>query len=117
MSPESNSPAPGAADVTHVDDWLATPSWESEGENYAKFFLDHARRPAWMKVAFAPWMKQHRLFCTYEGKRYRCTGASRLGDVWLTENFAHEAGYEKRVDVAKCSEWSPTERTASPRSD
>ena len=36
----------------------------------------------------------------------RCTGASRLGDVWLTSDFNQEMGYEKRVDVEECSNWS-----------
>jgi hypothetical protein len=53
-------------------------------------------------------MKQHELFCEYEGKRYRVTGASRLGDVWLSADFAREYGYELRVDVEKCSVWGPT---------
>ncbi len=62
--------------------------------------IDHAR---WW-----PFMKDHRLFCTFEARRYRVTGASRLGDVWLTTNFEQDTGYERRVDVALCSVWSPT---------
>lgn len=93
----------------HVDEWLDTPSFPSdEGESYAKFVLMYKRMPAWCQGAFAPWMAKHKLFCTYEGKRYRCTGASRMGDVWLAEDFNRENGYDLRVDVGKCSEWGAT---------
>ena len=89
----------------HVDDWLDTPTLD-EYENYAKFVLDYKRLPAFKQLAYAEWMSQFKLFCTYKGARYRCTGASRLGDIWLTKNFARENGYEHRVDVDDCSEWS-----------
>jgi len=36
------------------------------------------------------------------------TGASRLGDVWLSKDFAREDGYEARVSVAACSGWGAT---------
>jgi hypothetical protein len=91
--------------VTHIDEWLDTPTFD-KAECYAKFVIEYFRRPAWQKLAFATWMQQHRLFCTYEGMRYRCIGASRMGDVWLTADFDRENGYDKRVDVAACSEWS-----------
>jgi hypothetical protein len=92
--------------ILHVDDWLDTPSKPSDTkEAYAKFFLEYKRRPAWQIMAFEPWMKQFKLFCLYEGTRYRVTGASRMGDVWLTLNFFQEHGYELRVNVAKCSNW------------
>lgn len=94
--------------MTHVDQWLDTPSLnkDSEGEDYAKFVLDYKRMPAYKQFAYSKWMSQFKLFCTYEGKRFRCTGASRLGDVWLTSNFDQENGYTHRVDVAMCSDWS-----------
>lgn len=89
----------------HVDDWINEPSFGDKGEAYAKFVLDYMRKPAWAILAFRPWMEQHRLFCTYNGLRYRVTGASRLGDVWLSRNLDKAEGYELRVDVAKCEEW------------
>ncbi len=89
---------------THVDDWIATPEF-SGTEAYAKFVLIYKRMPAWMINAFTPWMNQFKLFCTYEDKRWRVTGASRLGDVWLAEDFNRDIGYDKRVSVSKCSEW------------
>lgn len=89
--------------MTHVDDWLDAPA-KDEAERLAKEFLEHMRRPAmghdWT------WIRSNPLFCDYQGKRYRCTGASRLGDVWLTADFNRDAGYELRVLVEHCSNWT-----------
>lgn len=93
--------------MTHIDDWIRTIGI-GKPEEYAKFFFMLARLPAWMQIAFYPWTKQFKLFCTYDGSRYRVTGASRLGDVWLTNDLNSEEGYDLRVDVAKCSGWSDT---------
>lgn len=89
----------------HIDDWLDKATLDPH-LSYAKFVLEYFRRPAWQLVAFKPYMGQHKLYCTYKGKRYRCTGASRRGDVWLALNFSTDAGYDERVDVTECSEWS-----------
>lgn len=92
--------------MTHVDDWLDTPTInQDESENYAKFVLDYKRMPAWKQNAYKQWMSQFKLFCNYNNIRYRCTGASRMGDVWLTSNHDQESGHELRVDVAHCSDW------------
>jgi len=93
--------------MTHVDDWTGTPTMK-EDEAYAKFFFLLRRTPAWMQGAMAQWMDPYKLFCTFDGKRWRVTGASRLGDIWLAEDFTRESGYDRRVDLAECSAWSPT---------
>lgn len=89
--------------MTHVDDWLDAPAKDA-AEKLAKEFLEHMRRPAvdhdWR------WIEANPLFCDYQGKRYRCTGASRIGDVWLTADFKRETGYELRVYVDDCSNWT-----------
>lgn len=105
MSAE-NKPAP----MKHIDDWLddvRMPGQITEGEAYARWWLELARFPAWKQMLYRPIMTENRmvLFCTYEGERYRVTGASRLGDVWLTSQFSQRDGYEHRVDVAKCTDW------------
>jgi hypothetical protein len=89
--------------MTHIDDWLDEPA-ENEGEVLAKEWLEHFRRPAIYQDR--KWLGERPLFCTYKGKRYRCIGASRLGDVWLTANFEKENGYDLRIDVADCSDWT-----------
>ena len=90
--------------MIHIDDWLDAPP-NSEGEAYAKKCLEIARLPA-MERWSLPDSGNFKLFCTFRGNRYRCTGASRMGDVWLAKNFSRDTGYDHRVDVAECSEWS-----------
>jgi hypothetical protein len=87
---------------THVDDWIDNYSHE---ENYARFVLFHMRLNAVFQSYFRPWMKQFKLFCTYQGERYRVTGASRMGDVWLARNFERENGYDLRANIDDCLEW------------
>lgn len=92
---------------THVDDWLDN-VYRNDPENvtYAKFFLHMHRWPAVLQMYFSKQMAEFKLFVTYEGKRWRCTGASRMGDVWLASNFDRENGYDKRVFLDDCSDWS-----------
>lgn len=90
--------------MTHIDDWLDNAHHsEDHNETYARFVLEQFRWPAWKLTMY----RKHTppLFCTYEGKRYKVTGASRMGDIWLAEDFERQNGYDKRVDVAACSEW------------
>ncbi len=96
--------------MTHVDDFVAgyagTEIPEMGDIDYARWMLMHFRLPAVMQHSFFKFISGKKLFCTYENKRYRCTGASRLGDVWLAEDFNRDLGYDKRVDVILCSAWS-----------
>lgn len=85
----------------HVDDWLD----EQNGTAHARFMLEYFRLPAMTQYEQADKMKGHRLFCDYEGKRMRVTGASRFGDIWLTSNFNQKTGYQKRIDILDCSKW------------
>lgn len=89
----------------HVDDFIDMPPKDEAGR-YAAFCLMLFRLPAVMKWAFVKWTAQYVLFCTYEGQRYRVTGASRMGDVWLAKDHAREDGYDLRVNVDDCADWS-----------
>lgn len=98
----------------HIDEWLDSPTLNNRGENYAKFVINYMRMPAWCQFAFKEWTEQFKLFCRYQGKIYRVTGASRLGDLWLKElpknhkdDDLEQTGYNLRVDVAECSDWGP----------
>ena len=108
----SQSPLPSnpLESSPHVDDWLderhANPPTDP-GEQHAVEWLEHFRRPAGEKDY--GWLADNPLFCTYiDGKRYRCIGCSPLGDVWLTSDFKRVNGYEKRILVTHCYEWSKT---------
>jgi len=99
---------PDPAPATHVDDWLDGVVMKcSPGEAYARWWLEQARFPAWKQMIYRPLMIDRELFCSHGGKRMRCTGASRMGDVWLTSNHMQSTGYELRVMVDACSDWSP----------
>lgn len=90
------------SEMTHIDDWLDEPA-KDESERLAKEWLEHFRRPAVDKDY--KWLGARVLSCEYRGARYRCIGASRMGDVWLTKDFSRENGYDLRIDVAECSAW------------
>lgn len=95
----------------HVDDWLdVIPAYfgEEKALNYVHFMLEHFRRPAVVKLAYDPYMRDAKLFVTYVGVRYRVTGASRLGDIYLQPDFNQEHGYTQRVPLnfAKLTDWS-----------
>ncbi len=86
-------------EARHVDDFIDDPA----SDRYAASWFEKFRRPAVVKMHEPD---RRKLFATYEGKRWRVIGCSRLGDVWLTSDFARENGYERRVDVDACSAWS-----------
>lgn len=87
----------------HVDDFIDTYFTQ---HCYARWFFSLHRLPAVLQADFKQWINQYKLFCSYEGTRYRVTGCSRMGDVWLSADFKREVGYELRVDVSHCSAWS-----------
>ena len=92
----------------HVDDFIDYGCISSEcpkNEKYARWVLNHFRLSAICKNDFGEFMKDHHLFCTYKGTQYRVTGASRLGDVWLTTDFNQSTGYQLRVDINELSNW------------
>ncbi|EKD89705.1 MAG: hypothetical protein ACD_33C00004G0005 [uncultured bacterium] len=88
----------------HIDDFIDN---NYRKDCYARWIFNHFRLPAVLKMDFDQFMKDHKLFCIYQNEQYRCTGASRMGDVWLTKNFNQETGYQLRVKVTDCSNWSP----------
>ena len=86
----------------HVDDFIDY----SPTDEYASWFFMLKRLPASLSFKFEEFIKQYKLFCKYDSKKYRVTGASRMGDIWLTSDFSQESGYELRVEAEKCSDWS-----------
>jgi hypothetical protein len=87
----------------HVDDFID----DYKGDAYARWMFMHFRLPATLQVAFRPFIADRKLFCTHGDQRFRVTGASRLGDVWLTSKHDQDTGYEKRVDLEECTDWGP----------
>ena len=92
--------------MTHVDDFID--GAPNDSTDYAAWFFSLYRYPAMLKCRFGEWMNKYKLFADYDGKRYRVTGCSRLGDVWLSSDFDRDIGYEHRVDVGDLSNFSDT---------
>lgn len=99
-------------DLTYqfVDDWLdQTPMFFGDKAilNYVHFMLSYFRLKAAIMISHKPFMDAFKLFVTYEGKRYRVTGTSSLGDVFLQPKFEEDSGYTKRVQLnfAKLTHW------------
>lgn len=102
-------------DDIHIDEWLDSSGKEFYSEVdinndivYAKFVLEYMRMPSYKILGFSRFMKDHKLFCTYEGKRYRVTMASRLGWIGLRLNHKAEHGYDVCAYPNNCYNWSKT---------
>ena len=89
----------------HVYEWLDMPS-ENEGERLAKEWLDRFTRPAYDKYMDGTdeWLSKRRLTVEWNGVRYQCVGASRMGDVWLKAEGS-QSFYDHRVNVEELSNW------------
>lgn len=96
----------------HVDEFID----RRGGDKYARWVLALFRFPAVLALDFREWIAPFKLFCTYKGARYRVTGCSRMGDLYLHPNFdrnfdvgsPYESPGFRGVDVAECSDWGPT---------
>lgn len=102
-----------ASTAVHIDKWLDGNHYFSSSEEhlaYVHFMMDWFRKPAYIQAMYRNIMATFKLFVTYEGKRYRVTGASRLGDVWLAKDLNRSSGYDHRVDfdLTKLTGWSRT---------
>lgn len=96
-------------DYRHIDEFLddVMIQFKHPELKYVNFVLTHARKSASERGMHNPWMRQFQLFADYEGKTYQVTGASRLGDVFLSEDFKIDAQWSERVpaDFRKFSNW------------
>lgn len=93
----------------HVYEWLELPS-TSDGERDAKEWLDKFTLPAYDKynLGIQDWLDKYIVTAEWKGSRYLCSGASRMGDVWLREEGSR-AFYNHRVGVEELSNWERTE--------
>ena len=96
----------------HVNEWIEERTYGKcpDGEKYAVAFLHiMATSSAVDSWVVEPIMKQHKLFCMWKDNPYRVTGCSSMGDIWLRSDFAENSGYDHRVNILDCSQWSETE--------
>lgn len=91
--------------MKHVYDWLNEPALNA-AEADAKEWLNKFMRPAYInyKDGTKDWLDRYTVFCDWQNVTYICSGASRLGDVWL-KNKSSKEYYDRRVDIAECSNW------------
>ena len=94
--------------MKHIDEWIEERTYGDckEDEKYAVAFFFLKGMDAVSSIVIYPIMKHHKLFCTFKEKKYRVTGCSSMGDIWLHADFKAEHGYTNRVDIEKCSNWS-----------
>lgn len=94
----------------HIDEFLDEVKWIADDPelNYVHFMLTYFRMPGIDKLRGSKFMSRFKLFVTFEGERWRVTGASRLGDIWLSKHFMQEHGYDRRVDfdLSKLTDWN-----------
>lgn len=81
------------------------PEEELGDYEYARYILSTFDVPASLYLDVEQHIHKNKLFAIYEGKKYRIVGLSRLGDIWLTDNFGNTR-YTKRVDITKLSHFS-----------
>lgn len=103
-------PGSVSSEPLHVYDWLDQPAAD-ENERLAKEWLEQFVKQPLEKDH--DWMDSRALYCKYRGEIYRCVGASRMGDVWLTSKLLPD-GYEKRVCVDELSEWMRVDLVNAP---
>jgi hypothetical protein len=99
------TPCSASSEPLHVYDWLELPP-SDDAEKAAKEWLDKFTLPAYTKhtEGINDWLARYRVTVEWKGKRYTCSGASRMGDVWLkTEGSANY--YDHRVNVEELSNW------------
>ena len=94
-----------SSEPLHVYDWLDLPS-ENDAERDAKEWLEHFCQPAYKKMMEGgdAWLARYRVTVEWKGKRYTCSGASRMGDVWLKTEGSSDF-YDHRVNVEDLSNW------------
>lgn len=89
------------SETMHVYDWIDLPP-ANNAEKDAKEWLNEFCRPAYLKRE--NWLARYRVTVEWKGKRFTCSGASRMGDVWLkTEGSSNF--YDHRVNVDELSNW------------
>lgn len=92
-------------ETIHVDEWLDNVRWIADPhERYTRLFLEIHRMPA-AKLALYEDYVDKPITCEWKGSRYRLTGASRYGDVFLNADLCEKGGYTRRVSVTECSAW------------
>jgi len=107
-------------DIYHVDNWLDTPVFmlpeirnskrfteeKKKAITHARFKLECLRFPATKTMEFSDFIKAHNVYCSYLGKIYKLTFASRMGWIGLREDFTLNHGYDAICRPGEVDWWS-----------
>ena len=85
--------------------YFKVPKEELGDYEYARYVLSIFDVPASLYLSVDKLIHKNKLFAEYKGEKYRVVGLSRLGDVWLTNNFK-STQYTKRVSITNLSHFS-----------
>nr|DAX35485.1 MAG TPA: hypothetical protein [Caudoviricetes sp.] len=85
--------------------YFKVPKEELGDYEYARYVLSTFDVPASLYLDVKQHIHSNKLFADYKGEKYRVVGLSRLGDVWLTNNF-ESTQYTKRVSITNLSHFS-----------
>jgi hypothetical protein len=96
-------------DNVHVDNFIEKGLLSTDHRKiYAAGILRIFRLPALFQPDSISCEGLYPLFCDYQGKRYRITGASRLGNVWLRKVHSVLGDDDNdRVNIYQCSNFGP----------
>lgn len=78
----------------------------TDAANYARWVMHQYNVPASMSFDFEKFRRECKLYCTYKDRRYRYSGHSRHGDVWIREDFHSSEGYDLRVNIYELTNFS-----------
>jgi len=87
---------PAADALEHCDNYIH----DFKAPLALRVFLLVNRMPAVDKMLINAGGFNPTLYADYEGKIYRVTMASRLGDVGISENLGRDTGYDRRVPLS-----------------
>lgn len=96
----------------HIEDFLTKRLTDEDDEilHYVQLALSYFYYvPAITQMCIVrTQMKYMPLFCTVNGVRYKVTGVSSMGDLFLHTDINIEMGYKIRVDFDVCQAWAKT---------
>lgn len=96
------------SDIIDVYDWLddVFGLQLTEDEVGARMFLELMLLPAVKYYAYKPMLDRMLVLCAYKGEVYRCTGASTMGSIYLSNpDVVEVCGYDICVLPEECSDW------------
>lgn len=76
-----------------------TPLSNNGGDiHYARFVMAMHDVPATLSFDIEKYVKQHSLYCMFNGVKHKFINVSRLGDVFITADLDSDS-YDKRVPI------------------